>query len=78
MRGAVLAVSRRRNRCWKEEMKEMIGEERQICPGVMGLWGKIGTAEREKRGLCALWSAEEKKKGQREKAGIREKGVLVP
>jgi hypothetical protein len=30
MRGAVLAVSRWRNRCWKEEMKETIGEGRQI------------------------------------------------
>jgi hypothetical protein len=63
MRGAVLAMSRWRNRCWKEEMKETIREERQICPGVMGLWGKIGTVEsgknsRESRvkGLsCALW-----------------------
>ena len=30
------------------------------------------------KGWCALWSAEGKKKGQREKAGIGEKGVLVP
>jgi len=37
---------------------------------------------KEMGGLCAegrsFWSAEGKKKGQREKAGIREKGVLVP
>jgi len=44
----VLAVSRRRNRCWKEEMKETIREERQICPGVMGLWGKMWTTENKK------------------------------
>jgi len=49
MRGAVLAVSRWRNRCWKEEMKETIGEGRQIWE-----WEEQPREQSEEDVLCSL------------------------
>jgi hypothetical protein len=44
-----LAVSRWRNRCWKEEMKETIGEGRQIWE-----WEEQPREQSEEDVLCSL------------------------
>lgn len=45
-----MAVSRQRNHCWKEKMKETIRGRKENMSWVVGLWVKMGTAERGKKG----------------------------